>query len=86
MFFLIDGLIPQTLFNILKKDWELLESNLNELGVENVQTFLNMIFDKLIESISRFEDATTFEKSNSLEKEINKYITEIILNKDTIKK
>ena len=42
----IDGIVPQTLFNILKKDWELLNASLNELGVENIQTFLNMIFNK----------------------------------------
>ena len=83
---LCDGLYPQTLFNFIKKDWELLESNLNGLGFENIQTFINMIFDKLIELISKFEDASSFEKSTSFEKEINKYITEIILNKDTIKK
>jgi len=85
MSIVIDGIVPQTLFNILKRDWEFIESNLNELGFENVQTFINMIFDKLIELISKFEDASTFEKSHSFEKEINKFITEIILNKDTIK-
>ena len=52
---LIDGIIPQTLFNILKKDWELLDSSLKELGIENIQTFLNMIFDKLIELITLFQ-------------------------------
>ena len=81
---LIDGLMPQTLFSIIKKDWELLESSLNELGIENIQTFFNMIFDKLIILINNLEEVTTDAKMTAFEKEVDKFIIEIISNKETI--
>ena len=83
---LIDGVMPQTLFGIIRKDWDLLELNLNELGIENVQTFINMIFDKLIELISNLKEVNTDEQQVAFEKEVNKYIYELILNKETLQK
>ena len=45
--YLIKGNFHKNLFSIIKKNWELLEISLNELGIENAQTFFNMIFDGL---------------------------------------
>ena len=83
---LIDGIKPQTLFNIIKKDWELLETSLSEIGFENTQTFINMIFDKLIDLISNLKEVNTEEKLLFFEKEVNNYIIEIISNKEVVDK
>ena len=81
---LVDGLFPQSLFGIIKKDWDLLEKSLNAMGIENMQVFMNMIFDKLIELIINLKEVDTDEKLTLFEKEINKYITGIIYSKETL--
>jgi hypothetical protein len=83
---LIDGVFPQTLFGIIKKDWDLLEASLIELGIENIQTFINMVFDKIVELISNLKEVNTDEKQIDFEKEVNNYIIEIISNKETLQK
>ena len=82
--YLVDGLFPNTLFGIMKKGWELLNKLLKEIGIDNIQTFMNMIFDKVIELMNNLESVDTKEKFDSFEKEINSYIIEIITNKDNI--
>ena len=70
----------------MKKDWQLLGASLNELGIENIQTFLNMIFEKLIELMSNLQEVNTDEKLTVFEKKMNEYIIQIISNKETLKK
>ena len=82
--YLVDCLSPNTLFGIMKKGWELLNKLLKEIGIDNIQTFMNMIFDKVIELMNNLESVDTKEKFDSFEKEINSYIIEIITNKDNI--
>ena len=43
--YLVENLSPHSLFGVIKKNWELLGVSLKEKGIENVQVFLNMIFD-----------------------------------------
>ena len=84
--FLVENLFPHTLFGIIKKGWELLNISLKEIGIEDVQTFMNMIFDKVIELMNNLESAETQDKYDEFEKAINNYILEIISNKDNIEK
>ena len=82
--YLVGNLFPHTLFGILKKNWELLGYSLSNIGIENVQTFMNMIFDKIIELINNLDSVDTLDKLYNFEKNVNKYISEIISNKDNI--
>ena len=82
--YLVENLSPHTLFGIVKKNWELLQVSLKEKGIENVQVFLNMIFDDLIEKIKTLEKVDTLEKLNNFEKDVNKYIIDIIGKKEKI--
>ena len=82
--YLVENLIPRTLFGIIKKGWEMLDSSLKNIGIENIQTFMNMIFDKTIEIMEKYNSVNTEEKFDSFENEMDKYITEIINNKNNI--
>ena len=74
------------LFSIIKKDWELLDISLKEIGIKNVQTFLNMIFDKLMDMINSLESVDTIEKLNAFETKVNEYIISIISKNESIEK
>lgn len=50
--YLVENLFPHTLFGIIKKNWELLDISLKEIGITNIQTFINMTFDKIIKLIN----------------------------------
>ena len=84
--FLIEFLEPYTLFGIIKKDWSILNNSLKEIGIENIQIFINIIFDKIIDLMINLESANTQDKFESFENSINNYILEIISNKDNINK
>ena len=82
--YLVENLFPHTLFGILKKNWELLQISLVNIGIENIQTFINMIFDKLIEFIINLDSVDSKEKLQNFEKKVNDYIVEIISDKEKI--
>ena len=84
--YLVENLFPHTLFGIVKKNWELLEVSLKELGVENVKVFMNMIFDKLSESINNLKSVNTEEQLSNFENNMNNYIMNLVSQKDNIKK
>ena len=83
--FLIKYLHPDTLFCIVKKDWNFLNNSLKEIGIENIQVFINIIFIKIIELMINLESVETIEKLNLFEKSVNDYILKIISNKENIK-
>ena len=83
--YMIEGYEPK-LFNVIKKDWELLDIALKKIGIKNVQIFLNMTFDKIIEMINNLNFVDTIEKLNSFENQVNQYIINIISNKENIEK
>ena len=62
--YMIEGYEPK-LFNVIKKDWELLDIALKKIGIKNVQIFLNMTFDKIIKMINNLNFVDTIEKLNS---------------------
>ena len=82
--YLVENLFPHNLFGIIKKNWELLEITLKEKGIEKIQIFLNMTFDKIIELIKKLKVCDTLDKLNNFEKEVNDYIISIISNKEKI--
>ena len=86
MNYLVDNLFPHTLFGIVKKNWELLIISLRGIGIDNIQVFMNMIFEKISESIINLKSVDTIEKLSSFEKEINNYIMGIISNKENVEK
>ncbi len=83
---LVENLFPHTLFGIIKKGWELLDKSLKEIGIENVQIFINMIFDKVIELMNNLELVQTQDQFDEFEKAVDNYIKDIIKNQDNIKK
>ena len=84
--YLVENLFPHTLFGIIKKNWELLDKSLKDIGINNVQIFMNMIFDKMIELMENLESIDTQEKFELFEKSINNFIIEIIESKENIEK
>ena len=84
--YLVENLFPHTLFGIVRKNWELLEVSLKELGIENVKVFMNMIFDKLSESINNLKSVNTEEQLSNFENDMNNYIMNLVSQKDNIKK
>ena len=82
--YLVENLFPHTLFGILKKNWELLNIYLREIGIDNIQIFLNMIFTKLIEFIKNLKSVDTVDKLLAFEKEVDKYIMSLISKKEDI--
>ena len=82
--FLVENLFPHSLFGIIKNGWKYLDKSLKEIGIDNTQTFINIIFDKVIELMNNLDSVDTPEKWDSFEKTINDYINEIILNKEKI--
>ena len=74
------------LFGVIKKNWELLEISLREKGIENVQIFINIIFDEIMNKINNLGTVDTIEKLNSFENDINNYIMNILSKKENIEK
>ena len=82
--YLVENLFPHTLFGIIKKGWDLANSTLKNLGIENIQTFMNMIFDKVLEIMEKYSSMSTVENFDNFEKEVNDYIMGIINDKKNI--
>ena len=70
-----------TCIRMIEKNWEIMEGILNEKGINNIKSFVNIIFDKIIELISSIEDMSTIEKRLEFETTIKNYIGNIINNK-----
>ena len=84
--YLVENLFPVSLFGIVKKNWELLDIALKEKGVENIQTFMNMIFQKMNEFICNLQSVDTVDKLSLFEKQVNDYIMGILSSKENIDK
>ena len=76
----------QNLFSVIKKNWELLEISLKEIGIDKVQIFLNMIFDKIMDMINNLESVDTLEKLYAFEDKVNQYIMDNISKKENVEK
>ena len=82
--FLVENLFPHTLFGIIKKEWELLDSALKQKNVENIQVFMNMIFEKMNEFICNLKNVDTVEQLTEFEGKVNNYIMGILSSKANI--
>ena len=71
-----------SLFDLIKLNWLLLGEELKEIEIENVQVFMNMIFDKIINIIINLKSVDNLDQLYSFEKEVDKYINSIISKKE----
>ena len=74
-----------TCFRMIEKNWEMIEAILNEKGINNIKSFMNIIFDKFAELMSAIDDMSTIEKRQNFETLIRNYIEELIKNKNEYK-
>ena len=81
LYFIVDGILPKTLFGVIKKNWELLESFLKMIGIENNQTFLNIIFDELCIILRELKVVNNEEELFSFEKKVDDLIMSKISRK-----
>ena len=75
-----------TCFEIMEKDWEIIDQELKKRQIPNIKIFINAIFDKIILQMKRQK---LFERDidlNNFEKEIDRIIEENINNKYSINK
>ncbi len=73
---------PFTCQRMIEKNWEIMETILNEKGINNIKSFMNIIFDKINELINSIEDMSTIEKRQEFETIVKNYIDQIINNKN----
>ena len=71
-----------TCFRMIEKNWEMIETILNEKGINNIKSFMNIIFDKFAELMSGIDDMSTIEKRQNFETLIRNYVEELIKNKN----
>ena len=73
-----------TCFEIIEKDWEIINTELKIKQVPNIQIFLNVIFDKILSLMKQQKNFNNDNKLNTFEKETEKIINESINNKEII--
>ena len=74
-----------TCFQCLEKDWEIIDNILKEKGINNAQIFLNIIFNDIEILMKNCENFDTKEKRKNFEETVDKYINELIKDKNLIK-
>jgi hypothetical protein len=82
--YLVDNLFPHTLFGIIKKDIEILENELKNVGYTDIHVFLNTKFDDILKLVSNLKDSNTPEKLEKFEKEVDVFIESLFNNKQEI--
>lgn len=80
---LIDSM---TCFEIMEKDWEIIDYELKVKQVPDVRIFLNVIFDEIILIMNKQKDFGTDFKLNDYEKEIEKIVAKQLINQASIDK
>ena len=83
--YLIEDLVPNNLFSVIKEGWKLLNEKLKIVGIENAKIFFNIIFDELTEFIININLIDTKNKLEEFEKRVNDFILEKI-TKNSAKK
>ena len=82
--YLVESLSDQSLFGVMKRDWEILDILLQNYKIKNIKVFMNMIFDKIIEFINNLDSLDTENKFDEFEKMVDQYITELITNEKNV--
>ena len=65
-------------FGIILDNWQKIGDMLNKKGINNIQIYMNVIYEELINIIINYQmkDINTIEGRDMIENEINKFITE----------
>jgi len=69
--YLCDGM---TCIKMLVTDWNLLKDSLQSKGIQIIQIFMNMIFDKISEKLKNCKEIKTSEEREKFEEEIEKLL------------
>ena len=70
-----------TIFQILESDWKFLESS---LGKDSVETYLNLIYDKIVQKLIENHDFKNKENATKFEEDINEIINSLISDKNKV--
>ena len=71
--YICDGM---TCLKMIVLNWNLLKDALQSKGVQIIQIFMNLIFDKLIEKLKKCKEIKTNEEREKFEEEIDQLMTE----------
>ena len=71
-----------TCIRMIEKNWEIIETILNEKRINNIKSFMNIIFDKIVELMGELDDMSTIDKRQKFETEIRNYIEQLINNQN----
>ena len=71
-------------FQCIEKDWDIIKDILLEKGINNIKAFFNIIFNDIISLLKKSEMMDTIEKRSSFEENVDKYICEIIGDKNML--
>ena len=69
--YLCDGM---NCIQMIEKDWNLLKDSLQSKGIQIVQIFMNLIFDKIAEKLKNCKEIKTTEEREKFEDEIEKIL------------
>ena len=70
-----------TCFDIMEKDWKIIDTELKIKQIPNVQVFMNVIFDKVLSLMSQQSTFKNDKQLNDFEKKIEIIINEALNNK-----
>ena len=71
-------------FEIMEKDWEIIDEELKIKQIPNIQIFMNVIFDKVILVLNRQKNFSNDIKLNNFENEVEKIVNENLINNTLI--
>ena len=71
-----------TCFRMIEKNWEIIETILKEKEINNIKSFMNIIFDKFGELLEKAENMPKIEQRQKFETEIRNYFEHLINNKE----
>ena len=71
-------------FDIMRTNWNKIQEILNQMDINNIKIFMNIIFERIIAIVSKYNRFTinTQEGRNKIESEFNKFIDFNIIKKD----
>ena len=67
---------------LIEKNYEIIQNILKEKGINNIKSFMNIIFDKINELMRNVGDMSTLEKREEFENSIKIYLEKLINDKN----
>ena len=71
-------------FKCIEKDWEIINDILREKNINNIKSFMNIIFNDITTLLKKCEMMDTVEKRRNFEQKVNEYINGLINDKDNL--